>query len=105
MLVRLDTLGFLEVELGTESFISWRCPRPVLSCVGTFIYTAGSLFRLGKRNWVQRQPLILRLISRFGFSFVQAPVVESGGGESFGLQGVRGFEVDVPVALKSFLTK
>ena len=105
MLVRLDTLGFIEVELGTESFISWRCPRPVLSCVGTFIYTDVSLFRLVKRNLLQLQPLILRLISRFGFSFVQAPVVESGGGESFGLQGVRGFEVDAPVVRESFLTK
>ena len=81
MLVRLDTLGFLEVELGTESFISWRCPRPVLSCVGTFIYTAGSLFRLGKRNWVQRQPLILRLISRFTCSSFGLLVLRDESGE------------------------
>lgn len=47
---RLETLPCLEVELITESFISWRCPRSVLSCVGAFIYRAGSLLGLGKKN-------------------------------------------------------
>lgn len=49
--VRLENLPFLGVELNVESFISSRCPRPVLSCVGAFIYTAGSLLGLGTRTW------------------------------------------------------
>lgn len=49
--VRLENLPFLGVELNVESFIFSRCPRPVLSCVGAFIYTAGSLLGLGTRTW------------------------------------------------------
>ena len=49
--VRLENLPFPGVELNVESFISSRCPRSVLSCVGAFIYTAGSLLGLGTRTW------------------------------------------------------
>ena len=54
---RLATLPCIEVELTTESFISWRCPRSVLSCVGAFIYRAGSLFLVWENTVGQRQPL------------------------------------------------
>ena len=68
---RLVTLPRLEVELGIESFIHWRCPRSVLSCVGAFIYRAGSLVvGLGEKKRRQRQPLTLELISTLGFSLL-----------------------------------